>query len=73
MEPKVHNKAKESVVHCSKKRIVISALEEQSELQRRYWAGLSPEERFDVFYNLMHRFFDFKPHSWKGCKIIIDH
>ena len=69
MEDEKNNKVEEPVV--AYKKITVSTLEEQSNLQRKYWSSLSPEERFDNFYQLMNRFYKFQTKIGSGNKIII--
>lgn len=55
------------------KKITISkSFDEAEDKQLQYWANLSTEERFNDFYELMHRFYNFSNHTWVGKKIIID-
>jgi CRISPR-associated endonuclease Csn1 len=56
----------------SKKITVTDSFEEAEESQIRYWAGLSPEQCFCDFHELMNRFYSFNRPDWKGKKIIID-
>jgi len=37
-----------------------------------YWAKLTPEEGFELYYELMCRFFEFKKPDWSKRKIVID-
>ena len=69
MEDDKKDKAEEPIV--SYKTITVSTLQEQKDLQRKYWASLSPEERFADFYQLMHRFYSFRQAHIAGSKIII--
>lgn len=55
------------------KRITVSkSFEEASDKQRMYWAKLTPEEGFELYYELMCRFFEFKKPDWSKRKIVID-
>jgi hypothetical protein len=56
----------------SKKITISNTLNESADNQLFYWAKLTPEQRFESFYELMHRFYDFSKHTWIGKKIIID-
>jgi len=40
--------------------------------QIRYWASLTPAQRFSHYYELMNRFYTLSPPKWSGTKIIID-
>ena len=54
-------------------RITVSkSFEEASDKQRRYWAKLTPEEGFEMFYELMCRFYVFEQPDWSKKKIVID-
>lgn len=59
---------------CSgSKKITFSASFEAAEnMQIDYWAGLTPEQRFSHFYELMNRFYTFSKPDWKEKQIIID-
>lgn len=55
------------------KKIIFHASFEASERsQMEHWANLTPEERFDEFYAIMGRFFEFKKPNWAEEPIIID-
>jgi hypothetical protein len=55
------------------KRITFSdSFEAIQNSQIAYWTGLSPAQRFEEYYKLMHRFYDFQKPDWKSCKIVID-
>jgi len=69
MEEKDKNKVEEPS-SCYRK-ITISTLDDQSAEQIEYWASLTPAQRFNDFYELMNRFFDFKDSHLRGSKIII--
>jgi hypothetical protein len=56
----------------SYRKITISTLEEQSAEQIEYWASLTPEQRFNDFYELMNRFYDFSTRGTVRPEIIID-
>lgn len=56
----------------SKKITISNSFDEASDAQLRYWAGLTPEQRFADFYELMNRFYRFTKPDWAGKKIIID-
>ena len=72
MEDKPDKKAEEPEVAYNKKKITFfKSFEESEEADHAFYRNLSPEERFDIFYTLMHRFFDFKG-TLRGSKIIID-
>jgi hypothetical protein len=66
-----NGKIKVSEPQVSYKKITISSIEDQKVSQRKYFASLSPEERFDSFYELMGRFYDFKTSFPSGAKIVI--
>lgn len=68
------DKLKEPLVaYSGSKKISFSnTFEEAEESQIRYWAGLSPEQRFSDFLELMIRFYSFGKPNWVGKKIIID-
>ncbi len=70
-----NNKVNELVVSYSgsKKITVSNSLEQAEDSQIQYWAGLTPEQRFAEFYELMNRFYTFKKPDWSTMKIIIDH
>lgn len=55
------------------KKITFSnSFEEAEEKQIRYWAALTPEQRFCHFRELMNRFKDFSKPNWTGMKVNID-
>ena len=56
----------------SKKITVSHSLEDAENSQLQYWAGLTPEQRFEDFYKLMARFYNFKKPDWTKMKIVID-
>lgn len=61
------------VTYSGSKMISVSnSFEEAEDSQIHYWAGLSPEQRFSDFHDLMNRFYSFNKPDWKGKKIIID-
>ncbi len=70
MEQDEKDKAEDPVV--SYKSITVSSLQEQKDLQRNYWASLTPEERFADFYKLMNKFYEFRQTMPHGSKIVID-
>lgn len=56
----------------SKKITISNSFEDAEEAQLRYWTGLTPEQRFEGFYELMNPFYNFAKPNWAGKKIIID-
>lgn len=55
------------------KRIAFSDSPEAAEQEQVYfWAGLTPEQRFSHYYELMRRFYSFSAPKWSGTRIIID-
>jgi len=59
--------------YSGQKKITFSnSFEEAEDSQIRYWAGLSPEQRFSDFYELMDRFYSFSKPDWKTMKIVFD-
>lgn len=56
----------------SKKITISSSFEEAENSQLQYWAGLTPEQRFADFYELINRFYKFNAPDWPSKKIIID-
>ena len=61
-----------SAYPISKKITISNSFEDADEAQLRYWAKLTPEQRFEGFYELMSRFYNFTKPNWAGKKIIID-
>jgi hypothetical protein len=62
-----------SVAYSGSKKITISNSYEDSEnSQLNYWAGLTPQERFADFYELMNRFYKFVKPDWSTKEINID-
>jgi CRISPR-associated endonuclease Csn1 len=62
-----------AITYSGSKKITISSSFEQDEnSQLNYWAGLTPEQRFADFYELMSRFYTFVKPDWSTKKIIID-
>ncbi len=56
----------------SKKIMFSNSFEAAENSQIRYWAGLSPEQRFSDFYESMNRFYTFSEPDWASLKIVID-
>lgn len=56
----------------SKKISFSDSFEKAEDEQMRYWMDKTPEERFDGFYELMCRFYEFKNPDWSKVKITID-
>lgn len=56
----------------SKKISFSNSMEVVENAQLQYWAGLTPEQRFEGFYELMNRFYKFIKPDWPTKKIIID-
>lgn len=62
-----------SIAYSGSKQIELnSSFENSDKMQRDYWAGLSPEQRFADFFELMGRFYTFSKPNWSNAKIIID-
>ena len=61
-----------SVYEHSKKITVSNNFEEAEDSQYVYWAGLTPEQRFADFFELMCRFYTFSKPDWSAKRIIID-
>jgi hypothetical protein len=62
-----------SIPYSGSKKISFSnSFTEAEESQIRYWAGLTPEQRFADFYELMNRFYSFSNPAWSTKKITID-
>jgi hypothetical protein len=62
-----------SAKYSSSKKITISQSFGAAEDSRlKYWAGLTPEQRFADFDALMSRFFTFNAPIWLSKKIILD-
>ncbi|HRE68846.1 MAG TPA: hypothetical protein PLM56_18360 [Cyclobacteriaceae bacterium] len=68
------NKINEPVVSYSgsKKITTPNSFEAAEDFKIWYWAGLTPEQRFADFYELMSRFYSFGKPDWSRKKIIID-
>ncbi len=61
------------IAYSGSKNITISNSSEEAEsYQIGYWSGLSPEQRFSDFFELMNRFYNFNKPDWSIKKIIID-
>lgn len=58
--------------NASKNITISNTFEESENSQLDYWAGLSPEQRFAGFYELMQRFYTFDKPVWSTKRIIID-
>lgn len=62
-----------TVTYSGSKKVTISkSLEDAENFQLDYLAGLTPEQRFRDFYELMNRFYSFLKPNWPTKKIIID-
>ena len=57
---------------ASRRITITNSFEEAENLQFDYWAGLTPEQRFMGFLELMKRFYTFVKPDWSTKKIIID-
>lgn len=55
-----------------KKITIHTSYEDGEKSQIEHWASLTPEERFEEFYSIMGRFFEFKKPNWAEESIIID-
>lgn len=72
--PDDNNVVKESsTIYSPSKKITISdSFEDAANSQMNYWSGLTPEQRFYDFYNLMNRFYSFNKPDWSTKKIIFN-
>lgn len=62
-----------SKAYAPSRAITISnSFEDAENSQLNYWAGLTPEQRFADFYELMNRFYKFTKPDWSVKKITID-
>ncbi|HUM65548.1 MAG TPA: hypothetical protein PLV32_06885, partial [Chitinophagaceae bacterium] len=57
--------------HFPRKITISNSFEESENSQLSYWAGLTPEQRFADFFELMNRFYTFLKPNWKTRKIVI--
>ncbi len=57
---------------ASKKIKVSNYFEDAENSQFDYWAGLSPEQRFADFLDLMKRFYTFEKPEWSTKRINFD-
>ncbi|MBX2901776.1 MAG: type II CRISPR RNA-guided endonuclease Cas9 [Cyclobacteriaceae bacterium] len=62
-----------TVPYSGSKKIIAGLSPDDSEnTQLKYWAGLTPQQRFAGFYELMTRFYTFLKPDWSTKKITID-